>query len=127
MDKNNFEVSFNTKVADIINTQIDLLNKHPVILKEVLPAMYNKVSNFKLTDSILLYEIKDLFEEDCITERTYKNIKYGNTSSSAFNVFIIIYVLNDLTSEVNKKYEEYGKKDSIPLITLDLLMDPLNG
>ena len=78
-------------------------------------------------DDILLAEIQNLFEEDCITERTYKNIKSGTTSSNAFNVFIIIYILNDLTSLVNEQYQKYGENKIIPLINLDMIMKPLKG
>lgn len=130
MPKNSFEVLFNKNISNIIRNQINILNEHSIILREVLPKVYKyeKDINFKLTDNRILDEIKILFEEDCITDRTYQNIKNGSTSSSAFNVFIIIYKLNDLSSEVNEKYKEYGKKEEvIPLIDLNEIIKPLEG
>lgn len=127
MAKNNYEDLFYKKIASMIITQIDRLNNHPVILKEVLPGL-----NSKMTDTILLNEIRSLFndnnlDEDCITDRTYFNIKSGKTSSNAFNVFIIIYTLNDITSEVNKKYASYGKTDiEIPLMEINELLVSLD-
>lgn len=123
MAKNQFETLFNKNISRIIRTQIDELNKHSVILKEVLPNL-----KLKLTDNILLDEINFLFDEDCITDRTYRYIKDGVTSSSAFNIFIIIYTLNDITSQVNETYAKYGKVHiEVPLIKLDDLLEPLKG
>lgn len=130
MTKNEFEILFNENLSNIIRSQIETLNNHHIILREVLPKIdiNEKDSNFKLTDSRLLDEIKALFDNDSITDRTYRNIKDGSTSSSAFNIFIIIYTLNDITSKVNEKYIEYGKSNiSIPLIDMKKLMIPLEG
>lgn len=129
MSKNSFEISFNENIATIINTQIQLLNEHTVILKEILNRMNSKKkdTNFRLTDELLIDEIKAWFDEDCITSRTFASIKAGRISSSAFNIFIIIYILNDLSNEVNVKYKEYGEKKDIPLIDIDQLMEPLKG
>lgn len=129
---NSFKTDFYKNIANIIREQLDLLNEHPVILREILiqnDIKYSKLLklNTKITDDILLTEIKNLFEENCITERTYKNIKSGNTASNAFNIFIVIYVLNDFTSLVNEKYQEYGENKSIDLINLDMIMEPLKG
>ena len=126
---NNYKTEFYKNIANIIRSQLDLLNEHSVILSDLLRK--NSIGlqklNFKRTDDILLAEIQNLFEEDCITERTYKNIKSGTTSSNAFNVFIIIYILNDLTSLVNEQYQKYGENKIIPLINLDMIMKPLKG
>lgn len=129
MYKNPFEIDFYKNISDIIKSQIDILNQHAVILSEVLPDYYKKKNRqFKITDKILLDEIYQLFEETSIDFRTYMNIKAGNTSSSAFHIFIIIYKLNDLTSQVNEKYESYGSSNTtLPLIDLDILLQPLEG
>ncbi|MCC0678549.1 MULTISPECIES: hypothetical protein [unclassified Clostridioides] len=129
MNKNNFEINFNKNISNIIRNKIDELNNYKVILREIIPKIdiKEKENELKLTDSKLLEEIKNLFDEDCITDRTFKNIKDGSTSSSAFNVFIIIYVLNDLSDEINKKYISYGKNSAIKLIDIEELMIPLKA
>lgn len=129
MIKNQFEIDFYNNISTVIKSQIDILNQHSVILAEVLPEYYKKKNRqFKLTDRIILDEIYYLFEETSMDLKTYMNIKAGNTSSSAFNVFIIIYKLNDLTVQVNEKYKSYGVNNIIlPLINLDILLEPLEG
>lgn len=129
MVKNQFEIDFYKNISTAIKCQIDMLNQHSVMLAEILPEYHKKKNRqFKLTDKIILDEIYCLFEETSMDFKTYMNIKAGNTSSSAFNVFIIIYKLNDLTSQVNEKYESYGTTDKIiPLIDLDNLLEPLKG
>ena len=72
---NSFKTDFYKNIANIIREQLDLLNEHPVILREILiqnDIKYSKLLklNTKITDDILLTEIKNLFEENCITERT---------------------------------------------------------
>ncbi|MCR8758128.1 hypothetical protein NWQ86_18645 [Clostridioides difficile] len=129
MNKNNFEINFNKNISNIIRNKIDELNNYKVVLREIIPKIdiKEKENELKLTDSKLLEEIKNLFDENCITDRTFKNIKDGSTSSSAFNVFIIIYVLNDLSDEINKKYISYGKNSVIKLIDIEELMIPLKA
>ncbi|HBF5453740.1 TPA: hypothetical protein ACG3R3_003811 [Clostridioides difficile] len=129
MNKNNFEINFNKNISNIIRNKIDELNNYKVILREIIPKIdiKEKENELKLTDSKLLEEIKNLFDEDCITDRTFKNIKDGSTSSSTFNVFIIIYVLNDLSNEINKRYISYGKNSAIKLIDIEELMIPLKA
>ena len=129
MVKNQFEIDFYDNISTVIKAQIDILNQHSVMLSEVIPEYYKKKNRqFKLTDRIILDEIYYLFEETSIDLKTYMNIKAGNTSSSAFNVFIIIYKLNDLTSQVNERYKYYGENNiKLPLINLDMLLEPLKG
>lgn len=61
---NNYKTEFYKNIANIIRSQLDLLNEHSVILSYLLRK--NSIGlqklNFKITDDILLAEIQNLFE-----------------------------------------------------------------
>lgn len=130
MKKNKYEFAFNKNISYIIMSKIEELNKYNEVVKDILcedqlNERYRTFNKFKLTDSILIEEINKLFGSDCFTDRTFMNIKQGSISSSGFNIFIILYVLNDLIEQVNERYRSNGKEAVIDLIDLNSITDPL--
>ena len=129
MYKYKYDKEFNENIGEIITGQINKLNEHTEIIRNVLNAEYinrNK-KKFKLTDEILLLEIDKLFNGYCLSERNYFYIKKGQFSGSAFNIFIIIFTLNNITSRVNEAYSEHKKNITIPLIKLDDMILPFEN
>lgn len=135
MKKNKVELSFNKNISCIITTKLKELNQpsHNVVIKDILSQhesfeRLKTVKNFRFNDSILieaintLSEIKELPESEHFSDRTFMNIKHGSTSSSGFNIFTVIYILNYISEQINQKY----KTTVISLIDLNSITVPLD-
>lgn len=130
-NKNDFESDFTENISLVITKKIETINsEYSVILRDILPKLKadEKINNFKLTDERLLLEIYNLFGDDCISDRTLKNIKYGHASSSAFNISIVIYSLNSLIDLINDAIIRYNSsKEKLLNISFNDIMEPLKG
>lgn len=130
-NKNHFKLDFIRNISFVITEKINIINtEYGSILREVLPKLNSteKIVNFKLTDERLLSEIHLLFGDNCISDRTFKNIKLGDSSGSAFNVFIIIYSLNSIIDLINETIDRCNSpKGKLLKITFDNILDPLEG
>lgn len=101
----NLESKFNRNISNIINSKIDDINNFENILPDILNQndVVLKKSSCKLTDEILLYEIYSYFEDNCISERTFKSIKAGSICSSALNIYFVIHTINSIIYRINSK------------------------